>query len=125
MSETPERIWACENQMARSLPFYALLHRTGSQDTEYVRADIHEAVKGDRDGYKVAFEEFDKALNRIKELEAQLEKATGALREIARPRVGPDVDWTENEVNSWRAGRYREYGNIARAALKKLKENKT
>ena len=74
-------------------------------DVEYIRADIHAA--------------------RIKELESKFEKAREVLRKIAKPRVDPDVDWTENEVNSWRAGRYREYGKIAHATLKKLKENET
>ena len=42
MSESPERIWA-RVQLTSPRPFYALEFRTGSQDTEYIRADIHEA----------------------------------------------------------------------------------
>ena len=55
MSESPERIWA-RVQLTSPRPFYALEFRTGSQDTEYIRADIHEG--------------------RVKELKEELEDQT-------------------------------------------------
>lgn len=58
---------------------------------------------------------------RIEELEAKLALAVVALDQIAKPKVGPDVDWSEEEVNAWRATWYRKYGDMARATLKELK----
>ena len=48
---------------------------------------------------------------------AEIERLRDSLREIAKPKVGPDFDWTDAEINKWRASWYREYENIARAAL--------
>ena len=62
--------------------------------------------------------------NLIEELEAKLAKAVDALKKIAEPRVGPDFDWTEAEADKWRASWYRRYGDIARATLAELKEEK-
>jgi len=48
---------------------------------------------------------------------AEIERLRDSLREIAKPKVGPDFDWTDAEINKWRASWYREYENIARHAL--------
>jgi len=48
---------------------------------------------------------------------AEIERLRDFLREIAKPKVGPDFDWTDAEINKWRASWYREYENIARHAL--------
>ncbi len=48
---------------------------------------------------------------RIAELEA-------ALRDIATPKVGPDFDWSDDEVTKWRAGRWKWAQDTAREALK-------
>lgn len=57
----------------------------------------------------------------IKELEANLAQAVEALEQIAKPKIGPDFDWTEEEVNKWRAAWYQKYQDIARITLAKLK----
>ena len=64
------------------------------------------------------------AADRIEELEAKLAKATDALKEIARPKTGPDVDWTKPEIYKWRAGWYLRHEEIARTTLAELKGGK-
>lgn len=55
------------------------------------------------------------------QLREKLAKAVEALEGIARPKVGPDFDWPEEEVDRWRAVWYRKYGEIARTTLAELK----
>lgn len=50
-------------------------------------------------------------------LQDQVATLKDALTDIATPKVGPDVDWPEEEANKWRAGRWRWAQNTARAAL--------
>jgi hypothetical protein len=95
MSEAPERIWADGNAEWDSGSWG--LDKEFDNDVEYVRAD------------------------RIEELEGKLTKAVEALEEIAKPKVGPDFDWPDDEADRWRAGWYRKYGDNARAALAELK----
>jgi len=64
------------------------------------------------------------AADHIEELEAKLTKALTALKEIARPKTGPDVDWTKPEIYKWRAGWYLRYEEIARTTLAELKGDK-
>lgn len=62
--------------------------------------------------------------DRIEELEAKLAQATEALEAIARPKTGPDADWTKPEIYKWRAGWYLRYEERARTTLAELKEDK-
>ena len=64
------------------------------------------------------------AADRIEELEAQLAKATEALEAIARPKTGPDVDWTKPEIYKWRAGWYLRHEERARTTLAELRGDK-
>ena len=57
----------------------------------------------------------------IDNLAEKLRIATDALDTIAKPKVGPDVDWTEEEVYKWRTTWYNKYETIARNALKDIK----
>ena len=66
------------------------------------------------------FAERAQMQERIKGLEAKLAKAVDALETIAKPKVGPDFDWTEDEVNKWRAVWYRKYADTACTALAEL-----
>jgi hypothetical protein len=52
--------------------------------------------------------------------ETKLQKAVEALEEIAKPKVGPDFDWAEDETDRWRAGWYQKYGDIARTTLAEI-----
>ena len=45
------------------------------------------------------------------------ERYEKALKEIARPKVGPDFDWSEDEVAGFRATWCHKYENMARKAL--------
>ena len=64
------------------------------------------------------------AANRIEELEAKLAKATKALEAIARPKTGPDTDWTKPEIYKWRAGWYLRHEERARTTLAELRGDK-
>jgi hypothetical protein len=64
------------------------------------------------------------AADRIEELEAKLAVATRALEAIARPKTGPDADWTMPEIYRWRAIWYLRHEERARAVLAELKEDK-
>ena len=61
---------------------------------------------------------------KLSKSEALLAKAVEALGEIAKPKVGPDLYWSDDEVARWRAGWYRKYGDIARTTLAELKGEK-
>jgi len=52
------------------------------------------------------------------EQRALIEKLKSTLSEIAKPKVGPGVDWSQEEVDRWRAIWYNEYENMAREVLK-------
>ena len=72
--------------------------------------------------YRDAYAEMDRiGTQAVRDLEAKLAKAVEALEQIARPKVGPDFDWTEDETNKWRAVWYRKYQDIARATLAEIK----
>lgn len=49
--------------------------------------------------------------------------ARQALEAIAKPKVGPDVDWTEEEIYKWRAAWYNKYETFARDALKEIEND--
>jgi hypothetical protein len=61
------------------------------------------------------------AADRIEELEAKLEVATRALKAIARPKTGPDANWTMPEIYRWRAIWYLRHEERARTTLAELK----
>ena len=72
--------------------------------------------------YRDAYAECDRiGTQTVRDLEVKLAKAVEALEQIARPKVGPDFDWTEDETNKWRAVWYRKYQDIARATLAEIK----
>lgn len=48
--------------------------------------------------------------------------AEAALREIAKPKAGPNTDWTQQEIYKWRATWYAKYESIARDVLNKVKD---
>lgn len=73
-------------------------------------------IKGDK-----VLKHVQQQRKRIEELEAQLAKATEALEEIARPKTGPDADWTKPEIYKWRAGWYLRHEERARATIAELK----
>jgi hypothetical protein len=62
--------------------------------------------------------------DRIAELEAKLAVATRALEAIARPKTGPDVDWSKPEIYRWRAAWYLRHEERARTTLAELKGDK-
>ena len=48
----------------------------------------------------------------------KLSSCKNVLFDIAKPKVGPDFDWTQEEVDKWRAVWYNKYENMAREVLK-------
>jgi hypothetical protein len=67
---------------------------------------------------------FDQMADRIEKLEAKLAVATRALEAIARPKTGPDVDWSKPEIYRWRAAWYLRHEERARTTLAELKGDK-
>lgn len=67
-----------------------------------------------------------KLSNCLQELTTIAEKlrvATSTLEAIAKPKVGPDVDWTEEEVYKWRSTWYNKHETMARNALKEIEDD--
>ena len=54
----------------------------------------------------------------IVKLEVEVERLRDALGEIARPKVGPDFDWSELETMKFRDRWRVKYEALARAALR-------
>jgi hypothetical protein len=82
---------------------------------EYVRgySDAETEINKTALGEKVDFLSKQNA-----EQQVLIEKLKSTLSEIARPKVGPDIDWTQKEVDKWRAIWYNKYESMAREALK-------
>jgi hypothetical protein len=91
---------------------------------KYLRADRIEELEAKLtacEKYRNAYAECDRiGTQSVRELGAKLAKAVSALELIAQPKVGPDFDWSHDEVNRWRDRWYRKYQNIARATLAEL-----
>lgn len=95
--------------------------------TERLRITIERAEAAE-DRVEALTEQLDAARHDADEAEAyawqleqRLAKAVEALEKIAKPKVGPDFDWSDAEADRWRAVWYSKYGDIARATLAELK----
>jgi DNA repair exonuclease SbcCD ATPase subunit len=107
------------------------LRNTGSMSHSQVWETLEEAadrieerddiIRHDRERIEELVSMVNSKDDRIEELEAKLTKAVEALEEIAKPKVGPDFDWPDDEADRWRAGWYRKYGDNARTILAELK----
>lgn len=115
--EEPRRFWTCGaigNDCVRANYILDIEHEKLIKDA-YTRgySDAENEISEDILGQKVEFLSRQNAEQR--EL---IEKLKLVLSEIAKPKVGPDFDWSENEVDKWRAVWCKKYENIAREVLK-------
>ena len=115
--EEPRRFWTCgviskdcvHAKYILETEHEELLKNEYSRGYSDAESEIGETVLGE----KVAF-----LSKRNAEQRELIEKLKSTLSEIAKPKVGSDLDWTEEEIYKWRAIWYRRYEDMARKALK-------
>ena len=107
MSDMPERIWLDWPGANHGEPIYTEPPERDTQagQTEYVRADIVQALTAERDKYEGA---WMTAEGRLADAEAERDKALAANRGLVRL----------NEVTEAHAQRLREAGNAAAMELR-------
>lgn len=115
--EEPRRFWTC-GVISHNCVRANYIMETEHEDLlkqEYARgySDAETEISKTTLGEKVEFLSKQNI-----EHQKLIEKLKSTLSEIAKPKVGPDFDWTQEEVAKWRAIWCKKYENMAREVLK-------
>lgn len=83
--------------------------------------DLIERLRGAFFRFESGYDITQEAADALEAAQARIAELEGALRDIAAPKCGPDFDWSDREVNEWRASKWKWAQKTARAALQEGK----